>query len=307
MCTLLVSSHAIEGWFWPNFLWLFCWQRASLSLPCCSTQRAARAGQLIIALLLHIARGPSGPAYLCLAALARPERASVSYALYAWIAALSAPWTACPNGWAKLADAGRAIASGFTRERSLFNYAKWRMHSPPRWASYLCLAAPHSSARAGQLIIALLLHIARGPNGPANHLRGPSEPVCHTPYMPELRHSPLREQRARMADPSLRTLVERLLPALHESAPYSITPSGACTLLPVTTRTKTFLVITPLWPTSSFSLFSLAVPLFSLLSTLKAATGSRNLVSWLERIWGRFLGKAVTGHWRIWGVRRAWP
>ena len=87
----------------------------------------------------------------------RPERASLSYALYAWIAALPAPWTACPN----------------------------------------------------------------------------------------------------MADPSLRTLVGRLLPALHESAPCSIMPSGASTLLPVTTRTRTFLVVTPLCRTRSFLSFLL--------------------------------------------------
>ena len=42
--------------------------------------RAARAGQLIVALLLHIVRGLSGPAYHCLAApnSAWPKRASLS-------------------------------------------------------------------------------------------------------------------------------------------------------------------------------------------------------------------------------------
>ena len=70
-------------------------EQASFSLPFCPIWRAARAGQLIIALLLHIARGLSGPAHHCLAAphsarperaslsFARPERASLSYALYA--------------------------------------------------------------------------------------------------------------------------------------------------------------------------------------------------------------------------------
>ena len=50
------------------------------------------------------------------------------------------------------------------------------LNLPPLW----------HAARAGQLIIALLLHIARGPSGP----------VCHTPYMPDLRRSPLRVKSA---------------------------------------------------------------------------------------------------------------
>ena len=72
-----------------------------------------------------------------------------------------------------------------------------------------------------------------------------------------------------MADPSLRTLVERLLPALHESAPCSITPSGAYTLLPVTTRIRTFLVIRPLDQLALFSLFFLLFLYFPSFKHLK--------------------------------------
>ena len=60
------------------------------------------------------------------------------------------------------------------------------LNLPPLWRA----------VRAGQLIIALLLHIARGPSWPAYHLRGPSGPVCHLPFMPDLRHSPLHVKSA---------------------------------------------------------------------------------------------------------------
>ena len=52
-----------------------------LSAQFAPLRRAARAGQLIIALLPHTAHGLSGPAYLCLAAphSAQPERASLSF------------------------------------------------------------------------------------------------------------------------------------------------------------------------------------------------------------------------------------
>ena len=45
----------------------------------------------------------------------------------------------------------------------------------------------------------------------------------------------------------------------------------------------------------------LSASLLTLVSVPNVATATRNLVSRLERIWGRSLGKTDTGHWRIGG------
>ena len=141
-------------------------------------------GPVIICLLFHLptfmACGPSGPAYHCLSALFAPvmarglssERAlrrrpsdHLPFVSFAHLCGARPERTSLPLPFCPVFP-----CYGARPERASLSFA-FLLNLLPLWCT----------ARAGQLINALLLYIGRGPSGPAYHLRGPSEPVCHLP------------------------------------------------------------------------------------------------------------------------------